>query len=223
MQPFPEGFNNVSSGGYGQHAGHMIYIEYQGIIKHTLMALSPLGTQADVDIVTDLYQENWWLEALLAKDLYHAIWHRQFFSHNYEVTAYEAFLDMYVLTGNSTYLTAMLNAWEMLREHWILPGGSFALNEGSYYPPDSYYIGFTGTHIAAHPNHSHTHAHEEEAADPYYHAKCMFRPGEGLPEGTPPLLSAAARQPASGSAGSSLGAGSSDPPTGELCGAWLHS
>jgi hypothetical protein len=32
----------------------------------------------------------------------------------------------------------------MLREGWILPGGSFALNEGPYYPPGSYYIGFTG-------------------------------------------------------------------------------
>jgi hypothetical protein len=45
------------------------------------MALSPLGTQADLDIVEDLYTEEWWLQALLANDAYHAIWHRQFFSH----------------------------------------------------------------------------------------------------------------------------------------------
>jgi hypothetical protein len=42
----------------------------------------------------------------------------------------------YVLTGNGTYLQAMLNAWGMLREHWILPGGSITINEGDYYPPD---------------------------------------------------------------------------------------
>ena len=56
-------------------------------------------------------------------------------SHNYEVTAFEALLDLYVLTGNATYATAVLNAWSMLREAFILPGGSFALNEGAYYPP----------------------------------------------------------------------------------------
>jgi hypothetical protein len=30
---------------------HMIYIQYQGMIKHTLMALSGVGTQADLDII----------------------------------------------------------------------------------------------------------------------------------------------------------------------------
>jgi hypothetical protein len=190
------------------------------MIKHTLMALSPAGTQADVDIIEDQYQENWWLQALLDKDLYHAIWHRTFYSHNYEICAFEAFLDMYVLTGNTTYLIAMQNAWEMLREHWILPGGSFALNEGRYYPPDSYYIGFTGTHVSASHGHGHSHAHahgDEDGApsdDPYFHSKCMFNPGG--PEGAPPLLSAAARvpAPAAGAAGPNDG----DPPTGELCG-----
>ena len=218
VQPFPSGFNNVTSGGYGQKAGHMIYIEYQGLIKHTLMALSSAGTQADVDIVREHYQEEWWLQALVAKDAYHAIWHRQFFSHNYEVTAFEAFLDMYVLTGNATYLTATLNAWEMLRAHWIHPGGSFAINEGSYYPPDSYYIGFTGTHVAGPGAGGHGHgapppAPADPPADPYYHAPCMAGPGLELPEGTPPLLSAAARQPAP-----TAPAGGGDPPTGELCG-----
>lgn len=87
VQPYPSGFNNETSGGYGQASGHMIYIEYQGMIKHTLMALSEAGTQADLDIVAEHYQEDWWLQALLARDLYHAIWHRQFFSHNYGACA----------------------------------------------------------------------------------------------------------------------------------------
>lgn len=79
--PYPSGFNNVTDGGYGQASGHMIYIQYQGMIKHTLMALSEVGTQADIDIVRDHYAEDWWLQALLAMDPFHAIWHRQFFSH----------------------------------------------------------------------------------------------------------------------------------------------
>ena len=183
----------MTSGGFGQASGHMIYIQYQGIIKHTLMALSGAGTQADIDIVQDLYQEDWWLSALLARDPYHAIWHRQFFSHNYEITAYEAYLDMYVLTGNTTYLNAMLNAWSLLRQWWIMPGGSITLNEGDYYPPGSYYIGNVGTHIAATHGHghghghghSHAHAHGSVASasgDPYFHAPCMFQPGVAAPE-----------------------------------------
>ena len=221
VQPFPSGFNNVTDGGYGQASGHMIYIEYQGMIKHTLMALSEVGTQADVDIVQEHYQEDWWLNALLAGDEYHAIWHRQFFSHNYEVTAFEAFLDMYVLTGNTTYRDAVLNAWRMLRESWILPGGSFALNEGSYYPPKSYYIGFTGTHVSA----AHDHSHDSDAAaaaddgDPYFHSKCMYQPGAEAPAAAhvSPLVAlkaAGAALPAPSLGGPNDG----DPPTGELCG-----
>jgi len=217
VQPFPSGFNNKTNGGYGQAAGHMIYIEYQGMIKHTLMALSGAGTQADVGIIHEHYEEDWWLQALLASDAYHAIWHRQFFSHNYEITAFEAFLDMYVLTGNVTYLTAVQNAWTMLREHWILPGGSFALNEGSYYPPDSFYIGFTGTHVSSHREHSHSDGgHGKNSSDPYYHAKCMINPLEGGGEHVSPLTSlrAAAMLGAPAAGGPNDG----DPPTGELCG-----
>ena len=96
----------------------------------------------------------------------------------------------YVLTGNSTYLHAMLSAWSMLRAHWIHVGGSIALNEGSYYPPDSYYIGFTGTHVSSnHHSHGHSHHHDDAAknalastsgggsGDQYYHAPCMPGPG----------------------------------------------
>lgn len=82
------------------------------------MARSALGTQADVDIVTNLYTEDWWLRALIARDARSAIWQRTFFSHNYEVTAFEAFLDVYVLTGNATFLAAVEAAWDMLRDHW---------------------------------------------------------------------------------------------------------
>lgn len=64
----------------------MIYIQYQGMIKHSLMALSPAGTQADVDILTKLYVEQWWVDALVRRDMFHGIWHRQFMSHNYEVS-----------------------------------------------------------------------------------------------------------------------------------------
>lgn len=41
----------------------------QGIIHSTRLALSPVGTQADVDLVRNLYEEPWWLQALADKDL----------------------------------------------------------------------------------------------------------------------------------------------------------
>lgn len=69
------------------------------------------------------------------------------------MTAFEAYLDMYVLTGNSTYLKAVQGAWEMFRESFLHLGGAMALNEGSignspktgnpagiWYPPGSYYL-----------------------------------------------------------------------------------
>jgi len=242
VQPFPSGFNNVTDGGYGQATGHMIYIQFQGMIKHTLMARSRLGVQADLDIVAKLLQEEWWLRALVDGDLYRGLWHRTFFSHNYEITGFEAFLDMYVLTGNVTYLNAVDAAWEALRENFVLPGGSLAINEGSYYPPKSYYIGFTGRNVAS--------AHDASApasADGYYHAPCCAAPG-GTCAAAPQDGNGAVAAIAGGGGDShahhghghdhgrhagpfvSLRAGAkargvgvggpndSDPPTGELCG-----
>jgi hypothetical protein len=225
--PYPSGFNNVTSGGYGQATGHMIYIQWQGLPKHTLLALTEAGTQADVDIAEELYVEQWWLEALLAKDSFHGIWHKQFYSHNYENVFFESLVDLYVLTGNATYLQASLNAWEMLRGGWILPGGSFALNEGSYYPPGSYYIGFHGTHVASKHSHAPPSAGGAEE-DPFYHAPCMPGPGEGEGEGEgeeghhhisplqalrAPAMAVEVPSPAGGP-----NPNDSDPPTGELCG-----
>ncbi len=193
---------------------------WQGLPKHTLLALTPAGTQADVDISEDLYVEKWWLDALITRDAFNAIWHRTFFSHNYANVAYESFVDLYVLTGNSTYLDAALAAWDMLRESWILPGGSFALNEGQYYPPKSYYIGFHGQHVAA----AHAVAHGAPAAadDPYYHAPCMPGPGEGegVRADASPLeaLRAPAKAPAPPGGAAGANPNDRDPPTGELCG-----
>jgi hypothetical protein len=133
---------------YGANTGHQIYLISQGIIHHTRMATSPLGKQRDVDVVAQLYQEDEWLAALQQRDD-RAIWQKHWFPHNYEVTAFEAYLDMYSLTGNNTYLESILAAWAMFRESFLHVGGAMALNEGSHgtnlslglwYPPKSYYL-----------------------------------------------------------------------------------
>lgn len=88
--PWPPGADNSSRSGSGSETGHTIYLIMQGIIHSTRLALSPVGTQADIDLVQRLYQEPWWLEMLAAGDPV-AIWRKLFFSHNYELTAIEAY------------------------------------------------------------------------------------------------------------------------------------
>ena len=90
-------------------------------------------------MVAELYQETWWLQQLANRSL-DAIWMRHYYPHNYEITAFEAYLDMYVLTGDELYMAAVDAAWGMMRDHWIHVGGSIAINEGSPYPPGSYFL-----------------------------------------------------------------------------------
>jgi len=118
---------------------HYIYLQYQGMIKHTQMALTEMGTFEDINIVQNLYQEDWWLRELIAENE-SAIWLRHWYPHNYELTAFEAYLDLYTLTGNTTYLDAVLGGWKMFTDSWIHVGGSIAINEQAYYPPKSYYL-----------------------------------------------------------------------------------
>jgi len=42
------------------------------------MALSPAGTRADVAFLVNLFEEDWWLEQLAARDPA-AIWARQWY------------------------------------------------------------------------------------------------------------------------------------------------
>lgn len=133
---------------FGNTTGHQIYLISQGIIHHTRMATSVRGRMRDVELVQTLYEEDEWLAQLSTKNP-NGIWLKRWFPHNYEVTAFEAYLDMYSLTGESKYHDAMVGAWEMFRENWIHLGGSMAINEGSdgldtskglWYPPKSYYL-----------------------------------------------------------------------------------
>ena len=115
------------------------WIPYQGMISSTRMYLSPLGRMDDLDLILKHYQEDWWLAQLLDNDD-RAIYDRPE-SHCYEITAFEAYLDLYRITGDIKYLQAVMNAWEMLRDKWEMPGGSWSLCERRRYPPKSYQLG----------------------------------------------------------------------------------
>ena len=60
--------------------GHDIYLIFQGMIHNTKMALTPVGKQRDVTVVTELYQEDWWLEQLARRNA-SAIWLRSKYPH----------------------------------------------------------------------------------------------------------------------------------------------
>ncbi len=111
----------------------------QGMVHNTRMALSPVGTMRDAAVVADIYAEAWWIEALAERDE-QAIWMRHFYPHNYEITAWEAFADLGVITGDPKYLAAVDGAWDMLRASWLHVGGSVAINEAQLYPPGSYFL-----------------------------------------------------------------------------------
>ncbi len=79
--PFPPGINNDTSYTGSTLTGHTIYLIVQGLIHNTRMALSEVGTQADVDLLESVYIENWWLEALAARDVT-VISHKLYDAHN---------------------------------------------------------------------------------------------------------------------------------------------
>jgi uncharacterized protein len=115
-----------------------LWIPYQGMISSTRMYFTPLGKKKDIEVVKMFYQEDWWLDQLINNDD-KAIYCRPE-HHCYEITALEAYLDLYIGTGETRYLQAVLNAHRMLREKWQIPGGAFTLCEHSPFPPKSYFI-----------------------------------------------------------------------------------
>ena len=146
--PAPNGYDpDHGTMSYAPFAnGHLLYWMNQAGIGHTRMAMSSMGTQADIDFMEKLFREDWWLAMLIARNT-SAIWARKWYPDNYEVTTLEAYLDLYTLTGNTTYLDAVFGGWEMFRDPingWMFPGGSFALNENFVYLPGSYPLEYNG-------------------------------------------------------------------------------
>ena len=109
--------------------------------------MSTAGTQADLDFLVNLFQEDWWLEQLAAKNL-SAVYARKWYPDNYEICVFECYLDMYTLTGKSRYLDAVLGGWALYKDPiqgWMFPGGSVSLNENFLYPPGSLPLEFKGS------------------------------------------------------------------------------
>lgn len=109
----------------------------QGMIANTRVGLSPVGKPADIQVVQRYYQEDAWLDGL-AKREKDQIWQYPYDRpHCYLLTDFEAYLDMYLATGEVRYYTATLGGWELYRAHWQQAGGSISIIEFQEDPPDS--------------------------------------------------------------------------------------
>jgi DUF1680 family protein len=109
----------------------------QGMIANTRVATSPVGKPADAQVIQRYYQENAWLKGL-ARQEKEQVWQYPYDRpHCYLLTNLEAYLDMYLVTGDPLYYDAVRGAWELYRAHWQQAGGSISIIEFEKDPPDS--------------------------------------------------------------------------------------
>jgi len=112
----------------------------QGMVANTRMGTSPLGKPADAQVIQRYYQEDAWLRGLAQREK-EQVWQYPYDRpHCYLLTNLEAYLDMYLITGDPIYHNAVLGAWELYRAHWQQAGGSISIIEFEKDPPDSNYL-----------------------------------------------------------------------------------
>jgi DUF1680 family protein len=112
----------------------------QGMIADTRVGLSPAGRPADMQVIQRYFEEPAFLQGIAAKDE-KQIWQYPYDRpHCYLLTNLEAYLDLYLATGEQRYYDAIRGAWEMYNQNWEQPGGSISIIEFRRDPPGSYYL-----------------------------------------------------------------------------------
>jgi uncharacterized protein len=112
----------------------------QGMIANTRVGTSPVGKAADAQMIQRYFQEDAWLAGLARREQ-EQVWQYPYDRpHCYLLTNLEAYLDMYLITGDKRYYDAVLGAWELYRAHWQQAGGSISIIEFLKDPPDSNYV-----------------------------------------------------------------------------------
>jgi hypothetical protein len=119
----PEMIMRVPIGNQGMVANSRTYID------------TNIGVPADIHVLQRYFQLNFWLEQLIERDP-SAIWQYQYERvHSYLIVVLNAYMDMYMATGDQFYLNAMLGAWDIFREHFMHTGGSISVIESYTFPP----------------------------------------------------------------------------------------
>jgi hypothetical protein len=124
-------YDGIANAEQGQIASTRVYFE------------SPGAKWADMQVAQDVYRDNVWMRALIARDptaisKYHMPQPNH--PHCYEMTSFMAMFDSYRATGNQTWLAAAEGGWEMIYRNFTHIDGSSALREGGDWPAGSYRI-----------------------------------------------------------------------------------
>ncbi|MDR1379914.1 MAG: glycoside hydrolase family 127 protein, partial [Tannerella sp.] len=108
----------------------------QGMVANSRTYLDTnVGVPGDIQALQRYFQLNFWLEQLTARDP-SAIWQYQYERvHSYLIIVLNAYMDMYMATGDACYLNAMHGAWDIFREHFMHAGGSISVIESYTFPP----------------------------------------------------------------------------------------
>jgi hypothetical protein len=112
----------------------------QGMVANTRVGTSPVGVAKDAQVIQQYYQEDAWLRGLARREVAQVWQYPYDRPHCYLLTNLEAYLDMYLITGQPIYFEAVLGAWELYRAHWQQAGGSISIIEFEIDPPDSNYL-----------------------------------------------------------------------------------
>ncbi len=112
----------------------------QGMVANTRVGASPVGVPEDAQVIQQYYQEGEWLKGLARREQ-DQVWQYPYDRpHCYLLTNLEAYLDMYLITGDQMYFNGVLGAWELYRAHWQQAGGSMSIIEFQNNPPNSNYL-----------------------------------------------------------------------------------
>ncbi len=101
---------------------------------------SPAGK--DEDIITNMkyYDMDWWLE-YLAQGVPEAVWRFTLNRpHNYKITSICALFDIYKATGNKKYLDAVLGAYKIYHDYFMLPASFVTICEHFECRPWTHFI-----------------------------------------------------------------------------------
>ena len=113
----------------------------QGTIPMTRTYFSPVGRPEDIYTTQRYFQLDHWMEDLAKRDpkaIYQFPYDRP---HNYLITTFEAYMDLYLATGDKRYLEAVQGGYDLFHDNWEHIGGSLAINEGEFiYGPKSYWL-----------------------------------------------------------------------------------
>ena len=108
---------------------------FQGILANTRLYDAPVGVQKDVDVAIRHYQEDWWLDQVIADDHRAIYMHPGNHPHSTLLTTLEGYCDLYRATGNGKYLEAVKHALAMYESKWQHVGGGINMCEmDTYYP-----------------------------------------------------------------------------------------